>query len=276
IPDIITKSGARLIEIGTTNITTLDDYKASLEHNPALILKIHRSNFDISGFTEEIGIKTLVELGKSHNIPVINDLGSGVFIDTAEFAPITEPTVQSSVSAGAALTCFSGDKLLGGVQAGLIVGEREMIEKLKKNPIYRALRVDKIVFSAMEELLGYYLNGSWKENIKLWQLAGVKEAELYEKGKALLKKIGAGDRIILEGSQGGMGGGSLPELPLPSVAFVFRSALSPQKIAALFRMAEPPVIGRVTKESFIIDLKAIDDNDAKLLVSIIKNLIPQL
>jgi len=272
IPDIIRKSGARLVEVGTTNITTIDDYKASLESIPSLILKIHRSNFAVTGFTEDVDIKALAALGIEHNIPIVSDLGSGVFVDTSEYAGRRETTVQDSVRDGADLTCFSGDKILGGGQAGLIVGRKEIIDKLKKNPIYRALRVDKIVISALEVMLGYYLNGSWKNNIKLWRLAGRKESEMYEKGRHMLKEIGAGDKILLEGSQAEMGGGSLPDVPLPSVAFVFRSKHSPQKVASVFLSAEPPVVGRVTKDSFMIDLKAVDDTDAETLLNIIKKL----
>ncbi|UCD18421.1 MAG: L-seryl-tRNA(Sec) selenium transferase [Candidatus Zixiibacteriota bacterium] len=276
IPDIIRKSGARLLEIGTSNITTLDDYRRALEEKPALILKVHRSNFSVTGFAEEVAIRPLVELGTKTDVPVINDLGSGVFVDTMEFIGSREPTVQSSVRDGAALTCFSGDKLLGGVQAGLIVGRQEMIARVKKNPVFRAMRVDKTVFSALEELLGFYLDGTWKDNIKLWRLAGIREAELYQKGRRLLREIDAGDRIVLEGSSGQMGGGSLPEVPLPSVALVFQSRLSPQELAARFRRAIPPVIGRICNERFMIDLKAVDDDDLTVLTAIIRQLLPQL
>ena len=276
IPDIIRKSGARLLEIGTTNVTTLEDYHTALQEKPALILKVHRSNFAVSGFTDEVGLKALVELANSSDIPVINDLGSGVFIDTTEFAGQWEPTVQSSVHSGAALTCFSGDKLLGGVQAGLIVGQKDLIDRVKRNPVYRALRVDKTVFSAVEELFGYYLDGTWKESIKLWRLAAVKESELYERGRLILRQVEAGDKIILEGSRGEMGGGALPGIALPSVALVFRSRLSPQKLATLFRATDPPIIGRVSEEHFMIDLKAIDETDSILLVELIKNLLPQI
>jgi L-seryl-tRNA(Ser) seleniumtransferase len=272
IPDIIKRAGAKLIEIGTTNITSYGDYKSALESNPALILKVHRSNFAMHGFVDEVDLKSLVTLGKDAKIPIINDLGSGVFIDTTEFAGQHEPTVQESVRYGTELTCFSGDKLLGGVQAGLIVGQKYFIDALKKNPVYRALRVDKIVFSALEELLGYYLNNTWKENIKLWRLAGRKESDLYQIGQYIIKEVAAGDKIVLEGSKGEMGGGSLPNISIPSVALVFRSKLTPQKVSILFRRMDPPVIGRVAENYFLIDLKAIDDNDVPILIDIIKKL----
>jgi L-seryl-tRNA(Ser) seleniumtransferase len=273
IPDIIKKSGASLIEVGTTNITQLDDYKSAMGQNPALILKVHRSNFAVGGFTAEVGVKELAGLGREFNVPIINDLGSGVFIDTTEFINQKEPTVPESVRSGVDLTCFSGDKLLGGLQAGLIVGCAEFISRIKRNPIYRTMRVDKIVFSAMEELLRYYLDGSWKDSIKLWRLAGTGEAELYKRGQAILKKIKAGDKVVLEASQGQMGGGSLPEINLPSVALVFYNRLSPHKTAALFRTSDPPVIGRIKNDKFIIDLKAIDTDELEILISVIKDII---
>ena len=276
IPEIIKKSGAKLLEIGTTNITELKDYEETMEQNPALILKVHRSNFTVGGFTGEADIKDLVKLGKKYNVPVVNDLGSGVFIDTSEFIKRKEPTVPESVRSGTDLTCFSGDKLLGGLQAGLIVGSKELVAKIKRNPVYRAMRVDKVVFSAMEVLLRYYLDGNWKENIKLWRLASADEAKLYKRGQDILKDISVGDKIVLEASQGQMGGGSLPEVFLPSTGLVFYSKLSPQKIAALFRTSNPPVIGRIKDDRFMIDLKAIDKDNLDSLIKIIKNIIPKL
>ncbi len=276
IPDILKKSGARLVEVGTTNITTLDDYKKGLEENPALILKVHRSNFAVSGFTDDVDLKSLVKLGRENNIPVINDLGSGVLVDTSKIASVKEPTVQSSVKAGADLTCFSGDKLLGGVQSGLIVGREESIKKIKKNPVFRAIRVDKIIFSAIEELLKNYLDDNWQESIKLWSLAYTGESVLYERGRKLLKKIKAGEKISLEASQGGIGGGALPEIPIPSVALVFNSEQPPQKIAALFRRTIPPIIGRISNERFMIDLKAIDEETLAILPDIIKSIINRI
>jgi len=276
IPDILRKSGAKLVEVGTTNITTLDDYRNAFEENPVMILKVHRSNFAVSGFTDEVSLNALVKLGREYDIPVVNDLGSGVFIDTSKIAGIKEPTVQSSVKSGADLTCFSGDKLLGGVQSGLIVGREKLVNKIKKNPVFRAVRVDKIIFSAIEKLLRFYLDDNWQENIKLWNLAYTSESVLYERGRDLLKKIDAGDKIFLESSQGAIGGGALPEIPIPSVALVFKSELPPQKIAALFRLVTPPVIGRINDDRFMIDLKAIDEKTVPLLVKIIRDTIKRL
>ena len=160
IPDILRKSGGRLREVGTTNITSLEDYESSIEPGrTGLILKVHRSNFVQAGFTEEVTIKDLAPLGRRYDLPVVNDLGSGVFIDTREILGYSEPTVQQSVRSGADITCFSGDKMLGGVQAGLIVGGAAHISRIKKNPLFRMMRVDKIVFSMLEHLFAIYLGG---------------------------------------------------------------------------------------------------------------------
>ncbi|MCP4703153.1 MAG: hypothetical protein GY865_00965, partial [candidate division Zixibacteria bacterium] len=151
--------------------------------------------------------------------------------------------------------------------------QKDLLAKIKRNPVYRAMRVDKIVFSAMEVLLRYYLDGNWKENIKLWRLAAVDKTELTKIGKKILKSVPAGEKIRLEPSEGQMGGGSLPEVYLPSMGLTFYSELSPQKIATLFRTSDPSVIGRINDNKFIIDLKAIDKDDLDLLISVIKKII---
>ncbi len=273
IPDIIRRSGAKILEIGTTNITSLSDYRAALEEKPAMVLKVHQSNFAQKGFTGEVDIRNLVGLGRKNEIPVVNDLGSGVFVDTTEFIGEHEPTVQESVRDGADLTCFSGDKLLGGMQAGLIVGKAEYVTKIKRNPVFRAMRIDKTIFSAIEELLGYYLNGTWKENIKLWKLVSRKEAELYKWGQDILKQTGAGDKITVQATNGRMGGGALPEIPLPSIALAFQLDVSAQTLADTFRRAGIPIVGRIEDDLFMIDLKAIDYEDTALLVSEIKKIL---
>ncbi len=147
IPDILKKAGAKLVEIGSTNITTLQDYEDAITDKTGIILKVHQSNFVQKGFVEQVTLKELVTLGKKHAIPVVNDLGSGVFVPTKKILGYAEPTVQMSVRDGADITCFSGDKLLGGSQAGLIVGKNDLVTKIKKNPLFRAMRADKIVFA---------------------------------------------------------------------------------------------------------------------------------
>ncbi len=277
IPDILKKSGAKLCEIGTTNITNLSDYESNIkESKTALILKVHQSNFVQQGFTEEVNLKDLVALGKKNNIPVINDLGSGVFINTQESLGINEMTVGQSVRSGAELTSFSGDKMLGGIQAGLIVGKSEYIKKIKRNPLFRAMRVDKVIFSTLERLLSYYLNNTYDNNIKLWSILKTPESVLYKRGKDILSKLNNKPDISLEATKSLMGGGSLPEAEMPSVGLVFSQEYNANKLSKTFRELNLPILGRVEKEQFIIDLKAIDEDDLPYLIDSINNIIAGL
>jgi len=265
IPDILRKSGARLAEVGATNITTIDDYESGLNDRTALILKVHQSNFVQRGFTAEVSLKDMVALGKKHNLPVIDDLGSGVFVPTRDILGYAEPTVQQSVRDGATMTCFSGDKMLGGGQAGLIVGKADYVKKIKRNPLFRTLRVDKIVFSMLERLLSYYLSGDWSSEIKLWSILSVAESELYARGKEMLSKLGNPSGLSVEATSGFVGGGALPESSIPSVGICFSTDYKPTTLARKFRELSPPIIGRIDDERFILDLRAVDQADLILL-----------
>jgi len=273
IPDILKKSGAKLCEVGTTNVTTISDYENNLDGKTGLILKVHKSNFVQAGFTEEAPLMQLVELGQAHNVLVVNDLGSGVFISTQELLGFTEPTVQQSVRDGADLTCFSGDKMLGGMQAGLIVGQAELIKKIKQNPIFRAVRVDKFVFSTLEKLLAIYLNGSYQTEVRLWAILSVPESVLYKRGKALLKELGNPSGLSIEATKAYVGGGALPESSIPSVGIVFSQRYKATALMRRFRMMDPPVIGRIDNERLILDLKAVGDDELKPLRDSIKKVI---
>ncbi len=273
IPDILRKSGARLSEVGTTNITTLADYESSFNGKTGLILKVHKSNFVQSGFIEEVPLRQLVEFGAMHNIPVVNDLGSGVFVPTQRILGYTEPTVQQSVRDGAAVTCFSGDKMLGGVQAGLIVGRAELVRKIKRNPLFRTVRVDKFVFSMLEKLFPIYLEGNHQSQLKLWGILSVPESELYRRGKALLKELGNPSGLSVEGTEAYVGGGALPESSIPSVGIVFSGPFRATTLARSFRMMKPPVIGRIEDERFILDLKTVTDDEMAALRDSIKKTI---
>jgi L-seryl-tRNA(Ser) seleniumtransferase len=261
IPDILRRAGGKLAEVGTTNITTLADYESALDDGVALILKVHKSNFIQGGFTEEVPLKQLVELGRSKQVLVINDLGSGVFIDTQPLLGYREPTVQQSVRDGADLTSFSGDKMLGGIQAGLIVGRADLVAKIKKNPVFRAFRVDKVVFSMVERLLTIYLNGTHADDIKLWSIVSIPESELYRRAKQLVKELGNPAGVSVEATRAYMGGGALPEAALPSVGIVFDSSLKATSLMKRFRALEPPIIGRIEGDRFVLDLKAVDVAD---------------
>lgn len=273
IPDILKKSGAKLCEIGTTNITLLTDYEENIDEKTALILKVHQSNFVQHGFTERISLKELVTLGMRRNLPVVNDLGSGAVIPTRETLGYSEPTVQQSVRDGAALTCFSGDKMLGGVQAGLIVGRADLVKRIKRNPIFRTIRVDKIVFSTLERLLVHYLNGQWRTEVKLWSILTIPESELYRRGKALLRKLGNPPGISVEATSSYVGGGALPESSIPSVGIVFSTEYRATALQQEFRKMTVPIIGRIDDDRFVLDLKAVEESDMKLLEDALSHVI---
>jgi len=271
IPDILKRSGAKLSEVGTTNITSASDYESHLDDKTGLILKVHKSNFIQAGFSEETSLKDLVALGKKYSVPVVNDLGSGVFVPTDKILGYAEPTVQQSVRTGADITCFSGDKMLGGVQAGLIVGREDYIIKIKKNPLFRTFRVDKIVFSIIEKLLTIYLNNTHMTDIKLWSLISVPESELYKRGKRILDELGHPEGVSIEATKAYVGGGSLPESAIPSAGVIFSRKYKASRLMKKFRDYHVPVIGRIESDKFILDLKAVDAQDIDLLIQAIKD-----
>ena len=273
IPDILRKSGAKLCEVGTTNITTTKDYEQAIDDKTGLILKVHQSNFVQRGFTEGVSLKDLVGIGKKHELMVVNDLGSGVFVPTKELLGYAEPTVQQSVRDGADVTCFSGDKMLGGCQAGLIVGKRSQVEKIKKNPLFRTIRADKIVFSMLERLLRYYLDGTWQSEIKIWSLLSVPESELYKRGKAVVKAAGNPPGISVEATKTYVGGGALPEATIPSVGIIFSKDYRATELIKNFRNSPVPIIGRIDGDRFILDLKAVDEVDLPRIQEAIKHIV---
>ncbi len=273
IPDILKRSGAKLCEVGTTNITSVADYEKEIDSQTGLILKVHKSNFIQAGFTQEAPLADLVALGREHDVPVVNDLGSGVFIPTIKTLGYREATVQESVRAGASLTCFSGDKMLGGGQAGLIVGRRDMVAKVKKNPIFRTVRVDKIVFAILEKLLAIYLNGTHETDIKLWQIFSTPVSELRRRALGIQEQLGGRKDLTVENTTVYVGGGALPEQAIPSVGLVFSTDHEAEKLMKAFRTLRPPIIGRIDKERFILDLKTVDTADLDYLVSAIRKII---
>ncbi|MCK4607404.1 MAG: L-seryl-tRNA(Sec) selenium transferase [candidate division Zixibacteria bacterium] len=273
IPDILKRSGAKLCEVGTTNVTGVADYESHISERTGLILKVHKSNFVQAGFTEEVELRDLVALAARNGLSVVNDLGSGVFVPTKKLTGYAEPTVRESVHAGADLTCFSGDKMLGGVQAGLIVGRRELVAKIKRNPLFRTMRVDKIVFAILEKLLTIYLNGDHLSEIKLWNILSVPEAELYRRGRAMLDELGQPDVLSVEATKAYTGGGAMPEAAMPSVGLVFGGRHKAVALSRKFRQLETPVIGRIDQDRFILDLKAVLPDDLELLRDSIRAVI---
>jgi len=272
IPDIMIKSGARLVEVGTTNRTTLDDYAQAMTARTSMILKVHRSNFTQEGFVEETSLAELAGLGRKHDVALVHDLGSGLISFPPGMKIAGEPSVFESVRSGADLTCFSGDKLLGGVQAGLIAGRTELVAKIKKNPLFRALRCDKLVFSITTQVLAAYLKGTQFEDIPIWRMISILETELKKRGEAILKAC-PGKDLVLAATQAYLGGGSTPGETIPSLAVSLRSNLNATALAKRFRTYRPPIIGRVENQDFLIDLRTIPPAQDNLVIAAINELV---
>jgi L-seryl-tRNA(Ser) seleniumtransferase len=279
IPDVMTKSGAILKEVGTTNRTHLKDYENAVENDTGLFLKVHKSNYSVVGFSAEVSLKEMVELGAKYHIRVMEDLGSGTFIDFSKYGMIKEPTVQESVATGADVVTFSGDKLLGGPQAGIIIGKKEILDKIKQNPITRALRIDKLTLAALESTLRLYRDEekAVKAIPTLYMLTlPVEKIEI--KANQLLKMLEKiEDRrlnIKLMSFSSMAGGGALPLLNLPSKCLGIRiKGISPNSIEKLMRKNSPPIIGRIEEELYIMDLRTILDDELSIIAEAFKNLL---
>ena len=265
LPEIMARSGARLREVGTTNRTHPRDYLGALGPDSALLLKVHPSNYRVTGFTAEVALAELVEIGRARGVEVMEDLGSGALIDLSGLGLPREPIVSERIAAGAGLVTFSGDKLLGGPQAGLIAGKRELIAKLRENPLKRALRCDKLTLAALSATLRLYIRSS-AIDIAIPTLRHLRrsvrelEAAAIAAQAILAERLGGGFRIEVVASTSQAGSGSLPAAELETRALrVTHDALSPNAIAALFRRARPPIIGRIADEAFQLDLRTVED-----------------
>jgi L-seryl-tRNA(Ser) seleniumtransferase len=263
IPDVLAKSGAMLREVGTTNRTHLRDYERAIGPRTAVLLKVHPSNYRIAGFTAEVPLAALVELGARHDLPVVEDLGSGALVDLAAYGLPHEPVVAERVRRGASLVTFSADKLLGGPQAGIVVGDEALIERLRQNPLTRALRCDKLTLAALEATLRLYRT-STDLGVVLptlrWLTRPLAEMEtLGAAAVALLQRaLGPEYAVVLVDSAAQIGSGAQPTATLPSRAIsITHPTIAPQRIAARFRASEPPIVGRVNDDQFLLDLRCV-------------------
>ena len=260
IPGVLAQSGARLVEVGATNRTYVSDYESAIGEETGAILKVHASNFRITGFTHSVDITELVALGRERNLPVLHDLGSGCLLDVSQFGLAYEPTVQDSISAGCGLSFFSGDKLLGGPQAGIIAGNKDLVQKLSAHPLARAVRIDKLSLSALAATLLHYLKEEAVTEIPVWRMISASESHLKERALALQRTIGPGASIAPGRST--IGGGSLPGETLP--AWLIALDGNPDAMADALRQADPPVIGRIEDDKLVLDLRTIvaEEEDA--------------
>lgn len=281
IPDIIMRSGAKMVEVGTTNKTRLTDYSNVISEESAVLLKVHTSNYKVSGFTEEVSLEELVGLGREKNVTVMEDLGSGSLYDLSKIGLPYEPTVQDSVKCGADIVTFSGDKLLGGPQAGIIAGKRELIDKIKKNPLARMVRCDKTTVAAMTAVLNLYMNlEKVVENIPVLKMMALKENELILKALELEKLIKAAlgskckTEIVDELDE--VGGGSLPGVILKGKALAL-SEMKPgvNEIQVKLRKAKIPIICRINKDRILLNVRTLDKKDYPAIVETLAIVLEQ-
>jgi L-seryl-tRNA(Ser) seleniumtransferase len=273
VPDVMAASNAILREVGTTNKTHLHDYANALNENTALILKVHQSNYQIIGFTSDVPIDELVLLGRKQKIPVMYDLGSGCLVDLNPYGIHTEPTVQEIVKAGVDLVSFSGDKLLGGPQGGIIVGKKKYIERIQKNPIARALRVDKLTIAAFEAtLLAYMDTECAKDTIPVLQMLLQPAEKIKQRARkiaAMLRKAASVADISVVQDMSKAGGGSLPDAEFQTFAVQIRpGGISVNELEGRLRKGSPPVIARIRGDALLLDARTVREQEIKDLVRI--------
>jgi L-seryl-tRNA(Ser) seleniumtransferase len=279
VPDVMAKSGGILKEVGTTNRTHMHDYENALDTNTALMLKVHRSNYSVIGFTAEVSLKELVELGTKHGLPVMEDLGSGTFIDFSKYGLVKEPTVQESVTAGVDVVTFSGDKLLGGPQAGIVVGKKQIVDRIKQNPLARALRIDKMTLAALETTLRLYRDEDQAiRRIPTLRMLTMGINELASRAAGLADDLnaigGARIEIVQVELSSKAGGGALPLLELPSKCLRIKiHGLSANKLEKNMRQNTPPIIGRIENDAYVIDPRTLLDDDLPIIRTAFEKLL---
>jgi len=271
IPEVMEKSGAILREVGTTNRTHLSDYDNAIDDTTGLILKVHTSNFRTVGFTEEIGLRELVATGNKSGIPVVNDLGSGCFIALEKYGFEREPTVQEALATGVDVVTFSGDKLLGGPQAGIILGRKKALKEIEKNPLNRALRIDKLTLAALEATVQEYLNiDGVISRVRSLRALTEQQEEVNKRAKRLLTLLEArapkGFSFDLKEGMSLAGGGSLPTQEIPTVLLTVTSErLSSGRLEKKLRRLDVPIIARISEDEILFDLRTIDEDEFELI-----------
>jgi L-seryl-tRNA(Ser) seleniumtransferase len=278
IPDILRRSGALLREVGTTNRTHLRDYVEAIGPETALLLKVHTSNYRIVGFTAQVGARELVELGHARGVPVLEDLGSGSLVDLRPYGFPYEPTVQEAVAAGVDLVSFSGDKLLGGPQAGIVVGRGDLVERLRKNPLNRALRIDKLTLAALEATLYAYEAGSALETIPTLRMLTEPPAAVRGRARRLFRKLSPKLRVALDCAlvedRAQVGGGALPLLELPTCVVALGNAdHSAESLDRQLRTGTPPIIARISDDRLLLDCRTVLDAEVSILAARVERLL---
>ncbi|MDD4504619.1 MAG: L-seryl-tRNA(Sec) selenium transferase [Clostridiaceae bacterium] len=273
VPDVMEQSGAALVEVGTTNKTHISDYERAVNENTVALMKVHTSNYRILGFTSEVESEDMVALGRKLGLPVIEDLGSGMLMDLTEYGLPYEPTVQQAVKAGMDVVTFSGDKMLGGPQAGIIVGGKEYIDKMKKNPLTRAIRIDKLTLAALEGTLRLYMDKELAlKEIPVLRMLTYSVEELGRRAKRLSarleKSIGAMAAISIENEFSEVGGGSMPLHKMPTKAVtIIPNNVSLMELEKKLRTYNTPIVARIYRDRLILDIRTIMDDEFEAIES---------
>ena len=281
IPDVMRRSGASLREVGTTNRTYLSDYQKAIGSQTALLLKVHTSNFRVMGFTSDVSLQELVQLGRQHDLPVMNDLGSGCFVDLSQYGLEKEPTVQEAIKTGGDVVTFSGDKLLGGPQAGIILGKKSLLDLIKINPLTRALRIDKLTLAALESTLLLYLDEKRAmEEIPTLRMLSLDTGNLKRRGRHLLRRLSGmvdkGTQLTLREDVSQVGGGALPLQELPTMVLAVKPLdLSVNELEENLRKGEPPIISRISKDELILDMRTVSDEEIPILTAGLEKALTQ-
>jgi L-seryl-tRNA(Ser) seleniumtransferase len=282
VPEILERAGVRLVEVGTTNRTHPDDYRRAVGPDTALLLKVHRSNFEMRGFVREVSLAELVAIGREAGVPVVEDLGSGSFVDLADLGLPPEHHVPARVATGADCVCFSGDKLLGGPQAGILVGRREVIEPMRANPLARALRLDKLSLSALDWTLRALLEGREDEIPTLRQLREPSETTrgraeaLAERLRKVAAEAPAALGVEAVADRAAVGGGSLPGFELATWAVALRAPCGADRLAARLRAAPVPVMSRIRDDAVLLDARTLLDGDELAVESALRAALPEI
>jgi len=260
VPDVMKQSGAKLVEVGTTNKVRLSDYQSAFEEKTAVVMRAHRSNFKIVGFTEEPELGQIVDIAHMKNVTVVDDLGSGAMVDTAKYGLAHEPTVQESLAAGVDIVCFSGDKLLGGPQAGIIIGRKELLDKIKKHPLARAVRADKTCLAGVTATLTHYLKDEAEREIPILKMMSLTLEQVKDRAESWRDSLGQGEIFKSEST---VGGGSLPEESMPTYVLSL-NVKSPDRFLKRLREENPPVVARTENDKVLLDPRTVL-NDVLLL-----------
>ncbi len=271
VPDVMKQSGAKLAEIGTTNKTHLRDYEEALNEPAALVMRAHRSNFKIIGFTAEPELKEIAEIAHRAGIPAMDDLGSGALLNVEKYGLPHEPTVQESLAAGVDVVCFSGDKLLGGPQAGIIVGKKALLDKIKKHPLARAVRADKTALAGISATLLHYLKDEAEREIPIWRMMALPVEEIRNRAEAWRAALGMGEVVPGESA---VGGGSLPGATLPTFTLAL-AARSPNKFLKNLRESHPPVIARAENGKVLLDPRTVFAEQDSALLNALRNALDE-